>query len=349
MTRTALLHLGMNKAGSTTLQVAFRAYDAPGITWLQAPPFSHTQLVCLPFRHPPPAQLHGVSGAEARAQECRDARAALDRALGATGKSVILSSEFLSDFRDPADISALCAALFAHVDEVRALVYLRAPEPYLVSVFQQVLKQRPPPRALARLWPDYRARIAPWDAVLGAERVTVRPFARAAFAGGDLLTDFARHAGLAPDTLPRTARRANESLSAEAVALLHAYRLSDLRPAAAPGLVRAENKTVFMLKGFGNLRLRFGQRLLRPLLTRQAEDIAWAEARQGAAFAPEGAGGQVARIASLDALSELADAQAPVFCKWLSETHPDLAALQTPGSGPAAQLAAIVRHHLTAG
>lgn len=346
--RRAVLHIGMDKAGSTTLQVALRAYDAPGITWLRPPPYTQTQAVCLPFKTEPPSYLYTVPEAEWPRQRA-DARAAFDAALAATDKSVLISSEFMCDFRRHEDIAALRDALLAHVDRVEALAYLRAPAPYLCSVFQEMLKRRPPPRAVGRLWPGYRARFAPWDAVLGRDTVTIRPFARAAFPNGDLLADFAAQTGLDPATLPRHVRRANESLSAEALALLYAYRMSDARPAPHPRLTTAENRTVFLLKGFGTARLRFGADLVRPVLRRQAEDIAWAEARQGAPFADEPASGETVEIGAFDDLADHAAAQVPAFEVWLSETQPDLAKARPACATPADRIGQIVGHYLQQG
>lgn len=337
MTRSAILHLGMNKAGSTTIQVALRAYDAPGIWWLQAPPFSQTQLVCLPFRANPPAMLFTRPDRKA---EATDARAALETALGANDKSVILSSEFMSDFRDEADIARLVAALRAHVDEVRAVIYLRAPGAYLASVYQETLKMLLPQPGLGKLWPAYGARIRPWDRVLGRENVVVRPFDPKAFPGGDLMLDFAQHAGLDPATLPHHVKRANESLSLEAVALLHAYRLENPKPSPSQPGRKAVAHTVFTLKSFGTGRFAFSQKMTAKLLERRARDVAWAEARQGQPFAPPPDG-------ALNALAHLpaqAEAALPAFRTWLAETHPQIARAVPDNAPPAQTIEAIVAH-----
>lgn len=334
MTRRAVLHLGMNKTGSTTIQVALRAYDTPQITWLQAPGFTHTELVCLPFLDPPP-QLGGLASPQ-------EARTAFDAALGATQKSVLISSEYLSDFRQPAAIEALCSALGAHVDAIEAVVYLRAPTAYLASVFQQSLKLRLPEHALHKLWPMYRARIAPWDAVLGARNVHVRPFDPAAFPKGDLMLDFAAQARLDPSSLPARVKRANEGLSREAIALLYAYRRAHRRPATQAQKRRAEAQMVFALKSFGTGRFSFAPSLTAAVTRRFSQDIAWAEARQGRAFAqttPKDTPLRAFKDLSVEATRLDTD-----FRTWLAEKHPDIPRAPTPG--PVAALESLVAHFM---
>ncbi|NKX44275.1 hypothetical protein [Roseicyclus persicicus] len=214
----AILHIGMHKTGSSTIQGALaRAGAGPGwrYVWQGSPNGSfwvkavldgeagghHT----LPF---PPA--------EARARFIEAFRLVAER-------RAIFSGETMSTLSAPR-VATIVEILQAADLAVAAIGYVRPIQSYIDSSFQQRLKggrvalaDAVRPKAIA-----YDQRFGVWDAALGQAAVTLVPFERQRFPGGSVLGDIAARLSLGPIQDP--ASHANTGLSAEAVRLLWIWR-----------------------------------------------------------------------------------------------------------------------------
>lgn len=193
------------------------------------------------------------------------------------------------------------------VDRIDALVYLRAPADYAASAFQQRVQKSLARFVPAELVPPYRERAERWAATLGREPQYV-PFDRAAFRDGDLLVDFADRLGLDRDWLRRHARRTNESLSAEATAVLFALRRADGQAARFGPGARINGRLVGELRSFGARRFAIDPAAIEPVLAARREEMAWVEERMGRPFPPPRRDGAVLFASDADVLA-LAAAQ----------------------------------------
>ncbi len=153
-----------------------------------------------------------------------------------------------------------------------------------MSGFQQRLKrlERAAAFDLARLYSPYRPAIEGLDRSFGRDRVRLRLFSYGALVGGDVVRDFAQAIGVPVPPLRAEPPRTNESLGAEAIAVLYArlrYGLAlDLRQPAAAAEAR---RLVEVLRGLGSRRLTLAPRPWRDALERHRDDLAWTEARLG--------------------------------------------------------------------
>ena len=127
---------------------------------------------------------------------------------------ILSAEEFFFDLRYAKDTSAL-DWLDAHSDSVTVVAYARRPSERYLSLAQQVLKASHilPPTAYAMRGP-----LEGWLARY-PETVHVRPYS------SDIVADFLGTYAPAAAERIRPGRRPNESMSAEAMALLQEYRL----------------------------------------------------------------------------------------------------------------------------
>lgn len=116
---------------------------------------------------------------------------------------------------------------------LRLLVYLRRQDDHLVSRYQQVIKTGETRRLTQRMAEtdfagvyDYAGRLRLWQRRLSPTAILVRPFERAGFAGGSLLTDFVHTAGLDLPTQSDPVGERNASLDAETVEFLRLVNLA---------------------------------------------------------------------------------------------------------------------------
>lgn len=314
--RRALLHLGMHKTGSTSIQQTFAGYADERTEYLDLGKANQSAFLSRCFDPQAKARLFASPDPERRAFGREQARARLRMALEGTTRSVILSGEDLWKLPTRAACEDCVAFLRASVPQVDALAYVRAPESYARTMFQQTLRTRPLRLGEADLVPPYRSRAENWIAALGASPEFVL-FHRDAFHGGDLILDFAHRAGIDAARAPRPARVANVSLSAEATALLYLLRHADgPTPEEAGPRRMAENRLLLLLYDFGSTSFALAPDVVARSLERRAADIAWMEARLGRSFPAERAATGAVFAADADLL-DLAAAQGPALREFL--------------------------------
>jgi hypothetical protein len=238
-----VLHLGVGKTGTTTIQHLMRqsrpALAEHGYLYPRTPgPVRHAklglyfrsdeELASMPAWH----QLRAQSPERFRR---RFRRRLMAEIADAQPDCVVFSDEALYGLSRPS-----VTRLRAFVDElggdVRLVVYLRRQDEHLTSYYQQHVKIGET-RRLAE-WAaddrastyDYARRLAYWETAMAPASLVVRRFERRAFKDGSLEADFLDAAGIKgvePVTLPR----ANESLDAETVEFLRVYNLYLVRHA----------------------------------------------------------------------------------------------------------------------
>ncbi|MDP5217443.1 hypothetical protein Q5Y75_09465 [Ruegeria sp. 2205SS24-7] len=138
---------------------------------------------------------------------------------------VLSAEQFQVWLNTPELIAVFDDLLGKHFDEVRYVLYLRAPEELALSGYSERLKQgmiktfdefldtRPLKRA------NQNVAVRRWEDVVGPDRLDVRLLDRDFLVEGDLIADFCHVLGISPEGLKQPPR-VNQSLSAEAAAFL---------------------------------------------------------------------------------------------------------------------------------
>ncbi len=311
----------MNKAGSTAIQAKFRDYEDAKTEYFGGRGTDHSELFSLAcLESPSPAFLPDPSPAGIAAARA-DAIRRLDQGLSASQRGVVISSEFLSEFPDVDSCRRAVDLLRRHVDRIEALVYVRDPASFIKSALQQVLKiRRAPP--LATLWPNYRARFLRWEEALTPEPLRYVIFHPSAFHDGDLILDFAQRAGLRRGFAERRRGTANVSLSAEATAVLHAFRERHGDADRQGPDRRTQARMVFALKSFGQSGFSLAPAAIAAIMSDKADEMAWIEGRLGA---PLRSFDEDAKISfqSLDAIAEYAETLRQPLLEWQREAVPE--------------------------
>ncbi len=218
-----ILHIGMPKTGTTSIQRALNAVRG-GADWTYLdlnPPHSANPVILRAHGGIAPVSVHpGPRGA----QSPQAAHAHLTHAL----KSVrtpraILSAEVMMRL-PPAAVASLLDHLSQHARSIRAIAYIRPPLSFITSYVQQFYKTGHAPLAdvLRRAQRPITADAALWDHALGREHVHFLPFARETFLDGSVVQHFAETLQLGP--LPEQKQNANVSLSDEATRLMVQFR-----------------------------------------------------------------------------------------------------------------------------
>lgn len=275
------IHIGMHKTGSTSIQESL-AKAGRGEGWsyvkLDSLPNLNRALFAMfdsnPNRHPVFVK-QGLSP-EAIAERRDRLRGKLRRLVQKfKGGNLILSTEMAS-LMDQAGVQEMRDFLAPWFDEIRVIGYVRPPQAFKNSLFQEQVKHGKGTLANMTL-PKYRMRFEKYDKVFGRENVILREFKPSAFPNKCIVSDFCGVVGIAP---PAEVTRVNESLSREACGLLYAYR--KLGPGYGTGeeVVRENNQLIAPLLQMEGTKFRFSRQIIGKSPA-ELEDQAWMEERLG--------------------------------------------------------------------
>lgn len=230
----AIIHVGLPKTGTTTLQQTFRSsYDylvECGVLYPRNPPScrfaSHKILASIVIPEEKYGRdLRGLAPDQLQLARLQDEflRSVADQCAEHRPQTLIISAEHLSNRHvQPARLSDTLGALGATVS--LAVVYCRRPSAHFLSRAQQWIKA-------SWLLPSYHKPLVEmldlYRAQLGGNAVSVRVFDRRQLLNGDIVDDFCGHVleprGVTAEDLTR-GKYSNETLSAESMSLLIDFR-----------------------------------------------------------------------------------------------------------------------------
>ncbi|WP_221795295.1 hypothetical protein [Oceanobacter mangrovi] len=234
MKRTAILHIGTEKTGTTSIQEALylnrELLSGFGIHFLQCAGEKNN-------RHFPSScmadekyddffkdrQITSIELKERFRADFLDRFATEINSLGESIHTVLISSEhFHSRTNTLAEIIAVSEVLAPFFDQVRIICYLREQAQTCNSLYSTAIKAglNPDPDiffsrcSVDNNYYNYYEMLSNWASIFGSENLFVRKFDRKFFRNGDLLDDFF---SLLNDELPQYVNRdfeiQNESLS----------------------------------------------------------------------------------------------------------------------------------------
>ena len=251
--RRAIIHIGVEKTGTTSIQRFLAANRGPlralGYWYplcLALGNENHVKLCGLAQsqtpRFPTVQNILRINGPDARREFDTRTRRELNDEIAALPDSVhtlVFSNEHLhSNLLDPEETANLRDIVGAYAAETQIIAYLRRQDELSVSLFSTRIKGGEPwkqvfpavqgPEALPYYF-DYQQILQNYAAAFGEAAITPRVFERARMHDGDLVADFL-HAAKIPyhDSLVRVPRQ-NESLSRAAL-----YTLSLLNKSVPP-------------------------------------------------------------------------------------------------------------------
>lgn len=231
MAKRAVVHIGIDKTGSTTIQRTLFSGRSKLLADSQIlyPSIADNQSVYLAtiFRDeaPPTLQLiePGATQESSVASSRKKFRASLEADIARPDwHTLVISAEGLCDF-GPKVTSRFIEWLTKHVSEISVVAYVRHPVEWTRSVVQERLKAG---ETLDQLYknmrhPNWRQRFTPWLDAVGLEKFRLVSFDEARENEG-IMASFCDAAGLPRETVLPLALDTpiNESMSLEAALLL---------------------------------------------------------------------------------------------------------------------------------
>ncbi len=267
----AILHIGMHKTGTSSIQASFAR---------KPPPSSH-------YFHHIGTNLNGWARLmfaddtsvrelktlrDATPDQIQDRRLAIqaqsdETFASAQSDTIIFSAEYFT-YLEADEVHKLKNWMSSRFDQIEVYAYIRDPLPFVRSSYQQRLKAMAKAQNFLPDMPNYQYRFRKFELAFGTDHMHYRLFRRNLLTDQNVVTDFADWIGLSYDTADILTE--NESLSAEALAFLVAAR-TGYRPNSDLPLDRTENSPIV-----GRLLEHSGQKwsLTSTVQARIIEDIA---------------------------------------------------------------------------
>lgn len=287
MKKRCILHFGMHKTGSSSIQESlFRhASSLSNFHYLHAGNANSSGAIATAFSENP-MEYHahrkrGTTEDEIKNQEKKIKTQLTAQLKESTKFNFLLSAEYISSI-SLVGLQSLVDWLAYQVDDIEAVGYIRSPCSFIASAFQQQVKGGLKNLSLTRLMPRYRNRFEIFDQVLGRDRVKFWKFDPTAFPNHCVVRDFLNRLDI--DFPESKIIRINEGLSKDAVALLYAYYKYGPGYGVGPTVIQENNRIVKLLSGLSGQKVQFSSSILRPLLVEHREQISWMEDRLGASL-----------------------------------------------------------------
>ncbi|PTW44161.1 hypothetical protein [Rhodovulum kholense] len=230
MTRKAILQIGTEKTGTTTLQTFLAANrEALAARGFVYPRFcgalNHTGLAAYAMDADRPDSLKhpfgGIAAADTPAMRAR-LRAAAAEDLDGSGTAIFCSEHCHSRLVSETEVQRLRDFLAPHFDEIRVSVYLRRQDQIALSLYSTMLKSGAVPDRIIGI-PDpenpyynYDRFLGLWEKVFGQDAVSVRIFERSSLTGGSIVDDFLDQWQIGPPEAFAPVADENGSISPEA-------------------------------------------------------------------------------------------------------------------------------------
>lgn len=258
--RDCILHLGVMKTGTTSIQHAFNVRRdtllAHGVCYPRSPGAQAHYL--FPASLAPTFANHpGLTPLWLGMDPllCMDnfwaAFGAEMAALPDTVHQIIISSETFSTLlQTPDQVAAVAARLAPWCTRVRVIVYIRRQDQFRASLYSQLLREGlavHPELPIDRPAADYYLpMLTRWASVFGQSAITPRIYDRAELVGGDVVTDFATLCGIDPAMLAGVEAERNVSITetAQAVLCAAAHQFSNQTGARPSPAVKSWRHTV---------------------------------------------------------------------------------------------------------
>jgi hypothetical protein len=274
-----ILHVGMDKTGTTSLQNSFHAGALAGrATYVRLGDQPNSSLPIM-YAVDATESLENFgnrlpSAVKANLYMKVNARKEFERQLSdAVDKTAVISGEFIN-YMTATETVDLKAFLSTYSSDLTVVAYIRRPKSHIESVVQQIFKYEALPlNTLVQHGPNYRKRFEKYDDIFGPDNVVLKEFDPALFPEGCVTRDFCRTFGL--DIDESLVVRANESLSKPAVQMMNLFRRR------YPGIVEGNDTLIGKMAELKGEKFRLHSKHFRRLIADMADDLAWIAERAG--------------------------------------------------------------------
>lgn len=265
--KRVVLHIGMHKTGSTSVQGAYSKH----FIYCKFGPTNHSIAAITVFHRDPYGYHIHKTNRLTRAEIDERRRlwlSELEESLAQDRETFLLSGE---DFCKLGwdEVQKFADVVGKVIPNVEVYAYVRPPISFATSAFQQHVALGAKRFVLPK--PRYRERFEKFGNIFGQDRLRLRLYDRSRFDGGDVVSDFAQWAQIPP--AGGIGSDANRSLSAAATAVLFIWNREGLAGRDLVHDVPVKRKIMRALRSHSGPSLRFSPKIIDV----DHDDVRWVE------------------------------------------------------------------------
>ena len=268
-----ILHIGMHKTGTTSIQKALRGFDDGKTVYAKLSYENHSIPFATAFSddylnyHIWKRQGLSNSQIEEKKQEClSEIKSALS---DDHYQRIVFSGEGISVLTK-SELEKLHSFLWQYSNDISIYAYIRHPGEYFTSHLQERIKNN---RAYIGMSELYRLRFEKFISRFGASKVNLRRYDPGTFVDGDVVQDFCNWIGL--DKLSGKKIELNASFSTETVQCLYILNNSNPLSDGDVALNSARNNLARQLQTLFPGKFRIPEKIVLAQIDRQ--DVSWME------------------------------------------------------------------------
>ncbi|MEM4740166.1 MAG: hypothetical protein QXS63_03715 [Zestosphaera sp.] len=278
-----IIHIGMHKTGSTSIQESLRGFQNDKFYYADLGDSNHSiPIYCLFSQNP--EQHHALRELSKAQIEKRKItiREKLIKSINNVGNRIlIISGEDISLLSEE-ELRKFKSFLVSNINEnIKIIGYIRNPFEFISSAFQEILKAHfITLDELDKVYPNYKNLFEKFFKVFGEESVILKKYDPARFTDNDVVLDFCNTFGI--EISKDRIKRVNESFPKEIVSLIYILRKYKKNILLEPPQIQFLGESLKNL--FQDLRLtkfRIDSSLIKPIIDKNFEDIKWMEERLG--------------------------------------------------------------------
>jgi hypothetical protein len=247
MPKKIVLHIGMHKTGSSSIQKSLADFDDGKTRFAQLGQANHSVPLFTIFSERRFERRHftqkGYSPTKLKTI-LADFENQLDHELSLDRDTLIISAEDLSILKSKRDVAAMKKRLEEYTRDIQVIAYIRDPVGFCSSSFQQRVRVGYSQYALPL--PGYRNRYEPYISVFGAENIDFVRFAPDQFPENSVVADFFARTKIESGLV--TEKSANSTLSDAATRLLFLFNKKGPLASGNQMVLTARQKTTIALR-----------------------------------------------------------------------------------------------------
>ena len=237
----------MHKTATKSIQTALNHYSDGVTRYASLGPSNHSIPLMTAFRSDPHEHYYYVKrgiNEEATRQAAIEIRQKLLDELHTPEQTLVFSGEEMVQIRRE-DIAKMKRFFEQYSRQIRVLAYIREPVGLASSLFQQLIRHRRITE-LDVIEAYYKRRFAKFIKLFGLQRMEFVPFDKQQLFRGCIISDFCQRIGV--DASQMHISYKNQSLSAEAVALLLQWNRHGIQSTGSDTDVKATSKLISLLR-----------------------------------------------------------------------------------------------------
>jgi len=279
-----ILHVGMHKTGSTSIQLTLNNYENNKFYYAKlSPDGCHNIPICILYsknlyKHP---YFRHFSKEEIKENREKAQALLIKNVLASGGKNLIISAEHILLLKYE-ELQNLKNFLDYYFKRILIYAYVREPFGYLSSIFQQNLKYlNIKIEQLPRWYPNYKKTFQKFYKIFGEKNIILKKFAPERFPDGCVVKDFCQTLGISISK--HRVIRANISWPKEVVSFIYILRKFEKNINIHPWQIQFLVELLFeeILKDVNLNPFKLSKKLIKPIIEKNRDDIRWIEGKLG--------------------------------------------------------------------